>query len=227
MIKILVADDHELFREGLRRILAPIAGISVMGEAGNGQAAVEFCLENNVDVVLMDLKMPGLGGYQATQKILENDPDMRILVLTTYNNDFYPVRLLQEGALGYITKEAHADDLVQAIRQVYTGQRYIPSSLAKQMAIRSLTDREASPFDELSARELEVTLLITRGIKVKEIAELLTVSPKTVNSYRYRIFEKLNITGDVSLTLLATRYQLIEREPMLGDIMEPVANSEV
>lgn len=212
MINVVIVDDHDLVRAGIRKILAEVSGIKVVGEARNGEEAVKQVRQFNPHVVLMDVKMPGIGGFEATRKLLRMDPDLKVLVLTTVNNDLYPARLLQIGAAGYITKGSSMDEMVQAIRAVHTGQRYISPEIASQLAFRHVNDKEESPFDNLSERELQVMLMITKGIKVQDIAEKLCLSPKTVNSYRYRIFEKLGVKNDVELTLLAIRHGLIESE---------------
>jgi len=216
VITVLIVDDHDLVRTGIRKMLAEVTGIKVVGEASTGEDAVKLVRQHNPQVVLMDVKMPGIGGFEATRKLLRMDPDLKVLVLTTVNNDLYPARLLQIGAAGYITKGSTMDEMVQAIRSVSTGQRYISSEIASQLAFRHVNDKEDSPFETLSERELQVMLMITKGIKVQDIAEKLCLSPKTVNSYRYRIFEKLGVKNDVELTLLAIRYGLIESEEIKG-----------
>jgi len=212
VINVLIVDDHDLVRTGIRKILGEVNGIKVVGEACTGEEAVKLVRQHNPHVVLMDVKMPGIGGFEATRKLLRMDPDLKVLVLTTVNNELYPARLLQIGAAGYITKGSSMDEMVQAIRAVNSGQRYISPEIASQLAFRHVNDKEESPFDTLSERELQVMLMITKGIKVQDIAEKLCLSPKTVNSYRYRIFEKLGVKNDVELTLLAIRYGLIESE---------------
>jgi two-component system, NarL family, invasion response regulator UvrY len=212
VINVLIVDDHDLVRTGIRKILSEVSGIKVVGEACTGEESVKLARQHNPHVVLMDVKMPGIGGFEATRKLLRMDPDLKVLVLTTVNNDLYPARLLQIGAAGYITKGSSMDEMVQAIRVVNSGQRYISPEIASQLAFRHVNDKEDSPFDTLSERELQVMLMITKGIKVQDIAEKLCLSPKTVNSYRYRIFEKLGVKNDVELTLLAIRYGLIESE---------------
>ena len=132
--------------------------------------------------------------------------------MTICNNDLYPARLLQVGASGYLTKGASMNEMIQAIRAVHAGQRYISPEIASRLAFRHVSEEEETPFDSLSERELQVMLMITMGMKVQDIVEKLCLSPKTVNSYRYRIFEKLSVKNDVELTLLAIRHGLIESE---------------
>ncbi len=215
MIKVLIVDDHDLVRTGIRRILQDVNGIKVVGEASSGEEAVKMGRELKPNVVLMDVKMPGIGGFEATRKLLRVDPDIKILVVTICSNDIYPSKLLQVGASGYITKEASIDEMVQAIRAVHSGQRYISPEIARRLAFRHVSDTVDSPFDSLSERELQVVLMVTVGMQVQDIADKLCLSPKTVNSYRYRIFEKLKIKNDVELTLLAIRHGLVESEAAL------------
>jgi len=212
MINVLLVDDHDLVRAGIKKILDDISGIKVIGEAATGEEAVKIARKLHPNVVLMDVKMPGIGGFEATRKLVRIDPDIKVLVLTICDNDLYPARLLQAGAAGYITKGASMDEMVRAIRTIHSGQRYISSEIANRLAFRHVTDQEKSPFELLSERELQVMMMITRGTNVQFIAESLHLSAKTVNSYRYRIFIKLKVKNDVELTLLAIRYGIVDSE---------------
>ncbi len=213
-INVLLVDDHDLVRTGIKHILDDVPGIHVIAEARSGEEAVRLGreLDPRPQVVLMDVKMPGIGGFEATRKLLLIDPDIKVLIVTICENDLYPARLLQVGAAGYLTKGSSMNEMIQAIKAVNAGQRYISPEIASRLAFRHVTDADETPFDSLSERELQVMLMITKGVRVQEIAEQLCLSPKTVNSYRYRIFEKLNIKNDVELTLLAIRYGLVESE---------------
>jgi len=210
VIKVLLVDDHELVRMGIKRLLQDAPNIKIVGETKTGEDAVLLAKELMPDVVVMDVQMPGIGGLEATRKMIRHNPDVKILVLTIYENEPYPTRLLQAGASGYITKGCDAEEMVRAIRTVYTGQHYISPDIAQQIAIKRVTKGEESPTDILSERELQIMLMITQGQKVQDISKKLCLSPKTVNSYRYRIFEKLGINNDVELTLLAMRLGMIE-----------------
>lgn len=215
MIRVLLVDDHELVRAGIRRILEDIKGFQVVGEACCGEDAVKWCRNNNVDVVLMDMNMPGIGGLEATRKIVRYSPDVKIIMLTIHTENPLPARVMQAGASGYLSKGAAPQEVVNAIRQVNAGQRYIASDIAQQMALSQIEPQKTdSPFDCLSKRELQIMLMITRGQKVADISEQLNLSPKTVNSYRYRMFSKLNISGDVELTHLAIRHGLFNAESL-------------
>lgn len=211
MIKVLIVDDHDLVRAGISSVLAAQDGISVVGEACSGEEALRMCRELSPDVVLMDVRMPGIGGLGATTKMAVQHPLIKVLIITVCEDDLMPRRLLQAGASGYITKGASAEEMVKAIRSVHRGDPYISGHLAQQMAFQSLRPQtESSPFEGLSDREIQVALMVTTGKKVSEISEVLNLSPKTVNTYRYRIFEKIGASSDVELMRLAIRHGLVD-----------------
>ncbi|MDQ2994460.1 MAG: UvrY/SirA/GacA family response regulator transcription factor [Pseudomonadota bacterium] len=213
MIRTLIVDDHPLVRSGIAHMLNNAQGIKVVGEAHSGEDAVKLARELRPDVVLMDLKMEGIGGLEATRKLLRIDPDIKVLVITVCDDDIFPSRLLQAGAAGYLTKGGSSEtEMIQAIRAVHSGQRYISPAVAQQLAFKHLTDSDDSPIESLSERELQVMLMIVHGLRPQEISEKLCLSPKTVNSYRYRLFEKLKVKNDVELTLLAIRHGLLNEE---------------
>jgi two-component system invasion response regulator UvrY len=216
LISVLLVDDHELVRAGIRRILEDIKGIKVVDEMQCGEDAVKWCRSNHVDIVLMDMSMPGIGGLEATKKIVRFCPDIKIIMLTIYTENPLPAKVMQAGASGYLSKGAAPQEVVNAIRLVDSGQRYIASDIAQQMALSQLEPQSETPFDTLSERELQIMMMITKGQKVNEISEQLNLSPKTVNSYRYRMFSKLNINGDVELTHLAIRHGLFNSETLSG-----------
>ncbi|QKO38634.1 UvrY/SirA/GacA family response regulator transcription factor [Serratia marcescens] len=216
MISVLLVDDHELVRAGIRRILEDIKGIKVVGEAQCGEDAVKWCRGNAVDIVLMDMNMPGIGGLEATRKIVRYAPDVKVIMLTIHTENPLPAKVMQAGAAGYLSKGAAPQEVINALRSVHAGQRYIASDIAQQMALGQLEPQAETPFSCLSERELQIMLMITKGKKVNEISEQLSLSPKTVNSYRYRMFSKLNISGDVELTHLAIRHGLFNAETLLS-----------
>ncbi len=192
-------------------MLADIAGITVVGQAASGEEAVSVAKALQPDVVLMDVKMPGIGGLEATRKLLRSYPQMRIIAVTACEEEPFPTRLLQAGAAGYLTKGAALEEMVQAIKQVCSGQRHISQQIAQLLALKSFQQQAShSPFDLLSERELQMALMIANCQKVQAISDKLCLSPKTVNTYRYRIFEKLSINSDVELVLLAVRYGMID-----------------
>ena len=211
MIRVLVVDDHDLVRTGITRMLADIDGLQVVGEACTGEEALLKVRELKPDVVLMDVKMPGIGGLEATRKLMRSHPDIKVVAVTVCEEDPFPTRLLQAGAAGYLTKGAALDEMVQAIRLVFAGQRYIDPQIAQQLALKSFQPQNSgSPFDLLSEREIQIALMIANCHKVQSISDKLCLSPKTVNTYRYRIFEKLSITSDVELALLAVRHGMVD-----------------
>jgi len=213
MIDVLVVDDHDLVRAGITRMLEDVSGIKVVGEAASGEEAIQKCREFHPNVVLMDIKMPGIGGLEATRKLYRIDPDIRVIAVTVCGDDPFPSRLLQAGAAGYVTKGADLDEMVQAIRVVKAGQRYISPEIAQKLALKPFSSEpDESPFDLLSEREIQIAMMIVNCYKVQEISDNLCLSPKTVNSYRYRIFDKLQISSDVELTLLAVRHGMIDAE---------------
>ena len=214
LINVFLVDDHELVRTGIRRIIEDVRGMNVAGEAESGEDAVKWCRANNTDVILMDMNMPGIGGLESTKKILRFNPDVKIIVLTVHTENPFPTKVMQAGAAGYLTKGAGPDEMVNAIRIVNSGQRYISPDIAQQMALSQFSSASENPFAELSERELQIMMMITKGQKVTDISEQLNLSPKTVNSYRYRLFNKLGINGDVELTHLAIRHGMLDTETL-------------
>jgi DNA-binding NarL/FixJ family response regulator len=207
LIKVLVVDDHDLIRAGIARMLLDDGSIEVVGEASSGEDALSCVRDFSPDVVLMDLKMPGIGGLEATRRIKRQSSDTKVVVVTACIDDPYPAHVLESGASAYVSKNSHISEMIRAIKQVYAGERYISSDIAQAMALGS---PGSSPFDILSERELQIATMIMDCQKVQSISDKLCLSPKTVNSYRYRIFEKLDITSDVELTLLAVRNGLLD-----------------
>ncbi|AMX02606.1 UvrY/SirA/GacA family response regulator transcription factor [Microbulbifer thermotolerans] len=217
MIKVLVVDDHDLVRMGISRMLGDVNGIQVVGEANCGEEALAFLRQTEADVILMDVRMPGMGGLEATRKLLNRCPETKVIAVSALDDDLFPGRLMQAGAKGYVTKGADLEEMVKAIRTVYAGDVYISTSMATKLALRNVSgnSEKNTPFDALSERELQTAIMIVNGSKVAEIADTLSVSPKTVNSYRYRIFDKLGIHSDVELTLLAVKHQILDPEAAL------------
>lgn len=210
MIKVLVVDDHELVRTGIAKMLDEVDGIRVIGEAGSGEEALRLAKEQTPDVVLMDLKMPGIGGLEATRKMLRVDEDIRVIAVTMCEEEPFPSRLMKAGAAGYMTKGADLSEMVKAIRVVSAGQRYISPEIAQAMALKPYVGQETSQIDMLSERELQIMMMIVNCHKVQDVADQLCLSPKTVNTYRYRIFDKLDISSDVEMALLAVRHGLLD-----------------
>jgi len=208
-IRILLVDHQELVRRGLQRLLEDLPRFTVIGEATSADEAVQLARSMKPDVVLMDVEVPGIGGLEATRRIAQLDQITRIVVVTARAADPFPTQLLDAGASGYLTKHCTLDEIAEAIRLVHSGQRYISADIARQMALSMLPGKEQSPFHRLSQREMQVMLMVTRGQTVRDISESLCLSPKTVSTYRYRLFDKLGVGNDVELTHLAIRHGIL------------------
>jgi two-component system invasion response regulator UvrY len=217
MIKVTIVDDHELVRTGIIRILKDEPDVEVVAEASSGEEAIQLVKQYKPDVVLMDVNMPGIGGFEATRKLIQMYPDLKVIVVTIHVDDPFPSRMLQAGAMGYLTKGCGVDEITNAIREVNTGRRYISADVAQHLALKLMPGGEESPFDSLSPRELQVMLMLTQGTKVQEISDKLCLSPKTVSTYRHRLYDKLGVSSDVALTRLAMRYGMVD------DAYEPAA----
>lgn len=209
-------DDHELIRSGVKSLLKNVADVIIIGEASSGEQGVKVARELKPDIVLMDVMMPGIGGLEATRKLKQVEPNIKIIALTACDEDPFPYRMLQAGAEGFLTKDSGLDEIKLAISKVYAGQKYISPEIAQELALRKLSDKDNTPFDKLSDREMQVTLMIIHGQSVQIISEKLCLSPKTVNTYRYRIFDKLKVNNDVELTHLAIRYNILDKD--IGEV---------
>lgn len=217
MINVLIVDDHALVRMGVRRLLENLPDLKIIGEADNGESALSLIKTHKPDVVLLDIKMPGIDGWEVTRRLKKTNPNIKIIAVTAANSDpMFPARLMQLGAMGYITKESGAEEMALAIHKVCKGEKYLSAEIAQQMAISSLTASEETPFDRISEREMQVMRMITKGMTVSEIAETLFLSTKTVNAYRYRMFEKLGIKNDVELTHLAIKHRILDNPTELN-----------
>jgi two-component system invasion response regulator UvrY len=209
MIRLLIVDSQELIREGLRRILADYPFIKVVAEASNGESALRLSRKLKPEVVLMDVDLPGLTGFEVTGRLRQGERAPRVIILTVHKQPPFPKLLLEAGAAGYLTKGCPAVELVQAIRAVASGKRHVGAEIAQQMALDMMPGAEATPFDGLSAREMEVMLLLADGRNLADIAKLMSLSPKTVATYKYRIYDKLNTRNDVDMTRMAMRYGVV------------------
>lgn len=209
MIKLMIVEDHELFRTGIQNIIGSMSGVEVVGEASSGEEAIAMARRLEPDLILMDVGLPGISGLETTERILKAQPGIRVIVLTAHSEPPLPARLLDIGASGYLTKGASAEELISAVNAVHRGERYIGSEIAQQLALSLLPGTPQSPFQELTARELEVTLMLVQGMKPARIGEVLKVSPKTVSTYKYRIYEKVGVNSEVDLLRLAIRHELI------------------
>ncbi|MCW8889326.1 MAG: response regulator [Sedimenticola sp.] len=210
MIKVLLVDDHELVRTGFRHILHDTQGIEVIGESDSGEDAVLKAKQLKPDLVMMDINMPGIGGIEATRRIRRQNPETQVIVVTVLSDAPFPEQLHEAGALGYLTKGCPADELFQAIKVVAAGRPFISSEVSQKLTLARMTGANPdSPFSRLSQREMQVLLMITQGQRTQFISDSLCLSPKTVSTYRHRLFEKLDVETDVELTLLALRHGLI------------------
>jgi len=211
MIQILIIDDQALIRTGLRHILDHSSEITQISEATSGEAALSRCRKHRPDVILLSINLPGLTGFEITRKLARTQPEARIIVLAAHAKPPYPTRLMDAGASGYLTRDCEAGELLHAIKVVAAGQRYIGSEAAKQMALSMMSGSAGeSPFEDLSAREMEVMLKLTDGRRIPDIASMMCLSPKTVSTYKYRILGKLGARSEVELVRMAMRYGLLE-----------------
>lgn len=211
MTRILIADDHTIFREGLKRILAESPDIVVADEAQNGTEALQKVLNNDFDLVLLDISMPGISGLDVLKMIKNEKPRLPVLILSVYSEEQYAVRVMRAGAAGYLTKESALDELILAIRRIAQGRKYITSSLAERLATEVESDTDKPLHETLSDREYQVLLLIASGKAVKQIAEELYLSEKTVSTYRARILEKMKMKTNAELTHYAIKHHLPEQ----------------
>lgn len=209
MIKILIVDDHAIIREGLKQILSETPDMIVTGEANNGQEALEKVWENKYDVVLLDISMPGRNGLEILKQIKTDNPAIYILILSVSPEEQYAVRALKAGASGYLTKESTPNELIAAIRKVSNGKKYVSSSLAERLACHLEAKSEDSLHESLSDREYEVMCMIASGKSVKEIAENLFLSVKTISTYRTRILTKMEMKNNAQLTHYAISNRLV------------------
>jgi DNA-binding NarL/FixJ family response regulator len=210
MIKIIIADDHTIVRRGLMQIVADASDMIVADEARNGHELLSKVSKEHFDVIVLDIAMPGPSGLDILKQLKHEYPNLPVLVLSIYPEEQYAVRTLKAGAAGYLTKEGAPDELIGAIRKAYTGGKYISASLAERLATDLKTEIEGPLHECLSDREFQVMCLIAAGKRVKEIAEELYLSPKTVSTYRSRILEKMNMKSNSELTHYAFKHCLVE-----------------
>ncbi len=210
-IKVMLVDDHDLIRYGLRRLLEDQPGIEVVDEANSGELALEKVRLVKPDVILMDINMPGIGGFEATSRLSKTHPESKVIVLTVHSEGPLPKRLLEAGAVGYLTKGCPVEEMVEAIQKVNGGQRYIAPTIAQQLAL-SMLPGEESLLDVLSQRELQVLIMISQGMRTNAISEQLSLSPKTISTYRKRLHEKLDVSNDVEMMHLAIKHGLLDSD---------------
>jgi DNA-binding NarL/FixJ family response regulator len=210
MIKILIADDHPVVRKGLKDIIQATSDMTVSGEASDGQEVLENVRKIDFDVVVLDIAMPGRSGLDILKELKSGKPELPVLILSIHPEDQYAVRVLKAGASGYLTKDSAPDELITAIRKVSRGKKYISASLAEKLAYDLEIGAEKPLHETLSDREYEVMCMIASGKTVKEIAEQLYLSVKTISTYRARILEKMRMKNNAELTHYAIKHELVE-----------------
>ncbi|MEE9401877.1 MAG: response regulator transcription factor [Desulfobacteria bacterium] len=209
MLRILIADDHAIVRQGLKQIVTETQDMVVAGEASNGQELLNKLKEEDYDVVVLDITMPGRNGVDVLRQLRSERPQLPVLMLSIHPEEQYALRALKAGASGYLTKESAPDELVAAIRKVSQGGKYVSSSLAEKLAFELETGHEQAPHEALSDREYQVMCMIASGKTVMEIAQELSLSEKTISTYRSRILEKMNMKNNAELTYYAIKNQLV------------------
>jgi two-component system invasion response regulator UvrY len=210
MIKILIADDHPVVRKGLKEIIEDNSDMVVAGEASNGQEVLEEALKKDFDVVVLDISMPGRSGLEVLKQLKRERPELSVLILSMHPEEHYAVRVLKAGASGYLTKESVPDELIKAIRRISTGRKYVSSTLAEKLAFDLENGAERPAYKKLSDREYEVMCMIASGKTLKEIAEKLCLSAKTISTYRSRILEKMKMKNNAELTHYAIIHNLVD-----------------
>jgi two-component system invasion response regulator UvrY len=208
-IKILLVDDHAVVRMGFKMLIEAEADIRVIGEAESGEAAIKLFQELKPDIIVMDITMPGIGGLEAIDRIMAKDKNTKILVLSAHEDSVHPKRVLNAGAMGYLTKRSAAEELIKAIKSIHQGKRYLEPNIAQQMAITQLSG-ETNPIEILSDREFEVFMALAKGKSTNDIAETLCLSPRTVGTHLYNIKQKLNANNSAEIALIAIRCGLID-----------------
>lgn len=208
-IKILLVDDHAVVRMGFKMLIEAEDDITVIGEAESGEGAIKLFQDLKPDIIVMDITMPGIGGLEAIDRIMAKDKNTKILVLSAHEDSVHPKRVLNAGAMGYLTKRSAAEELIKAIKSIHQGKRYLEPSIAQQMAITQLSG-ETNPVEILSDREFEVFIALAKGKSTNDIADTLCLSPRTVGTHLYNIKQKLNANNSAEIALIAIRCGLIK-----------------
>ena len=208
-ITILLVDDHAIVRMGFKMLIEAEEGIKVIGEAESGEIAIKLFQELKPDIIVMDITMPGIGGLEAIDRIIAKDKNTKILVLSAHEDSVHPKRVLNAGAMGYLTKRSAAEELIKAIKSIHQGKRYLEPNIAQQMAITQLSG-ETNPVEILSDREFEVFIALAKGKSTNDIADTLCLSPRTVGTHLYNIKQKLNANNSAEIALIAIRCGLID-----------------
>ena len=209
MIRILVADDHAIVRQGLKQIVADESDMEVVGEAQTAQEALDLAQQREWDVIVLNISMPGRGGFEALKALKQTHSKRPVLVLSMYPEDQFAVRAFRAGAAGYMTKESAPEELVQAIRKVVRGGKYVSPSLAEKLAAELGDDTERPPHEALSEREYHVLCLLASGKTVTQIAAEMSLSAKTISTYRARLLEKMRMKTNAQVTRYAIEHRLV------------------
>ncbi|WP_018715081.1 response regulator [Brachymonas chironomi] len=210
MIKVGIVDDHAIVRAGLRQFFSEQVDLRVVGEAASGREAIDLVRQEELDVLVMDLSMPEQSGMDALGMIRAKAPDLGVLILSGYPEEHYATNLIRQGASGFLNKECEPDEIVTAIRTIATGKRYISASVADLLAQQLGKSGDGLPHEQLSEREFQVFLKLAKGVTASDIAEELSLSVKTVSTYRTRLMEKMNLNTNSDLTYYALKNRLID-----------------
>lgn len=210
MIRVGIVDDHSIVRSGLRHFFSEHVELRVVGEAASGREAIDLVRDTELDVLVMDLSMPGQSGIDALAMIRAKAPDVGVLILSAYPEEHYAMNLIRQGASGYLNKECEPQEIVQAIRTIALGKRYISASVAELLAQQLERGSDGLPHEQLSEREFQVFLKLARGRSPSEIADELSLSVKTISTYRTRLMEKLSLHSNSDLTYYALKNELID-----------------
>ncbi len=211
----MIVDDHDLVRHGFKSLLGSQHGIAVKQTLCSGEEAINWCRDNrgDIDIILMDVNMPGIGGVEATHRISKAWPDIGIIIVTVHDDGPLPKQLLNGGASGYLTKGNGVEEMITAIRDVHNGKHYIAKDIAQQLAL-SVLPGETNPIDNLSRREIQVLMMIAQGSRTQEISDLLNLSPKTISTYRKRLYDKLEVSSDIEMLHLAMKHGVLDENNM-------------
>jgi two-component system invasion response regulator UvrY len=219
MIKTMLIDQHQLVRDGIRTMLRQVPDIQVVEEGGIAEDVLDYVRYDDLDLVIMEWNLPGLNGIEVIPKLLRAAEGVQVLVVTGFVNDPFPARLIKAGVAGIVSKMSSEQVFLENVRKLLTTGRCLSDDVAQKLAYKLSSTTDQSPFDELSNRELQVMMMAVEGLRVQDISDKLCLSPKTVSTYRYRMFEKLGVRGEVELTHLAMRYGMLNRETMSDNMV--------
>ncbi len=211
MIRILIADDHIYIREGIKKIINNEMDMQIVGEAQTASETLYFLSKNKCDIVILDLSLPDRSGLEILKDIKENYPDVKVMILSVHSEKLYAIRAFKGGASGYLTKESPPEELTNALRKLADGRKYITEAFAEVIAQNINSDKDKKTHELLSDREFQIFRLIALGKPIKEIANELNLSQSTINTYRLRIFDKMNMKSNIELIYYAIRNELINK----------------